>query len=184
MSERVSAGPPARLFRGHVPDGPQEPARGGLGHGGRFHVHEASEPGIQAGQPEIQDFHLPVPGEEQVLRLDVPVTDALLVGRREPPGHLHGDVQGPSQGQRPLREPVAQGLPLKELVHGVEDPAVLPHVEEGDDVGVREGGHGAGLPCEALACLARAGQVLGKDLECHLASQAGVLGTVHLAHTA
>ena len=47
--------------------------------------------GLQAGQAEIEDLHAAVGGQEDVLRLDVAVDDALGVGGGQPVGDRRGD---------------------------------------------------------------------------------------------
>ena len=45
----------------------------------------------QLGQAEVEDLDAPVPGDEQVLGLQVAVDDALVVGGGEPAGDLRGE---------------------------------------------------------------------------------------------
>ena len=53
----------------------------------------------QLGETEVEDLHAPVLGHKDVLGLQVPVHDALLVRRREPVDDLERVVDG-----RPRRE--------------------------------------------------------------------------------
>jgi hypothetical protein len=62
-------------------------------------------------------------------------------------------------------------------------------VVDGDDVGVVEGGDGAGFALEAAAEVGRCprrtrSRVLTKDFDGDVAVEAGVAGAVDLAHTA
>jgi hypothetical protein len=60
----------------------------------------------------------------------------------------------------------------------------LASVDDGDDVRVRELGHGAGLPPEPLHVLAVVAVVLVEDLERHVPLQEPVAGLVHTRHAA
>ena len=57
-------------------------------------------------------------------------------------------------------------------------------VVDGEDVGVVEGGDGAGLELEALEAVGVGGDVVVEDLEGDVAAEAGVAGAVDLAHAA
>ena len=47
----------------------------------------------QLRQPEVEDFRRPMPGQENVSGLDVPVNDALVMGGLKPVADLNGDVE-------------------------------------------------------------------------------------------
>jgi hypothetical protein len=51
----------------------------------------------QLRQPEVQNLHPPVLGDEQVLRLQIAMHDPLLVRRRQPICHLHGIIDSFAQ---------------------------------------------------------------------------------------
>ena len=53
---------------------------------------EASRGGAESGQAKVANFHPPVFGDEQVLRLEDAMDDALVVRWRQPVGDLHGVV--------------------------------------------------------------------------------------------
>ena len=80
----------------------------------------------QLGEPEVHDLRDTVLADHDVLRLDVPVDDPLLVGGGEPVGDLDADLGGAVERQeRPLPGPrippllsahqVPEGLSLDEL---------------------------------------------------------------------
>ena len=134
------------------------------------------------GQAEVHHPYASVPGDEHVLRLQVPVQHPVVVGlgqglgHRQPhPGHL--------PGARPLPgEPLSQVLPLQVLERHIGVSGVLSHGVDRDDVGVREAGGGAGLEQEALDRLLGADPARVHHLERHLATQAHVAGQEDLAH--
>ena len=74
-------------------------------------------------------------GEEDVLRLDVPMRDALCMCRGETAGDLSGDAD-----RRPPLEllfacnSLPERLPFEELRHDVSMLLIVAHVENRDDV--------------------------------------------------
>jgi hypothetical protein len=121
-------------------------------------------------------------GQEDVLGLDVAMDDAAAVGVAQGVGHFAGDAERILQRQLPLAlEAVAERLPLDEG-HGVEEGAGrLSRVEEGEDVGVVEGGGGGDLAEEAFAAEG-GGELRVQDLEGDGALVLGVLGEVDGGH--
>jgi hypothetical protein len=60
---------------------------------------------------------------------------------------------------------------------------VGPHVEDGEDVGVVQGGDGLGLTLEATEAVGIGRDLGTEDLEGHLPLQAGIPGAVDLPHS-
>ena len=108
--------------------------------------------------------------------------DPVLVRRRQPPADLHAVVDHLARGQRPGLEPLAQGLALEQLEDDVVDTLVGADVVDGEDVGVVQGGDGAGLALEAAQPLGVGGGIGREDLEGDLAPETGVAGPVDLPH--
>jgi hypothetical protein len=73
-------------------------------------------------------------------------------------------------------------VPLEVLEDEEVDAALGADVVEHADVGVLEGGDGAGLPLEACPADRVRGEVRGEDLEGDGAAEAGVAGLLNLAH--
>jgi hypothetical protein len=105
-----------------------------------------------------------------------------LVRRREPPADLHAILHHLARGERATLEPTAQRLAFQKLEDDAVDTLVGVDVVDGKDVGVVEGGEGAGLALEAAQPLGVGGGVLGEDLEGDLAAEAGVAGPVDFPH--
>ncbi len=103
----------------------------------------------QLRQPEVENLHPPVVGDEHVLRLDVPVDDAFLV--RGGQACRHGDpiFDRLSRHQRAVSEHVAQRLALQEFADDVRTALVRAGVVDGENVGVVQRGGGAGFLIEA-----------------------------------
>ena len=104
--------------------------------GRRAAAHTLPPEGVS--HPEVEDLHLAPVGDEHVGGLEVPVHDPLGVGVGEPARHLHGDVHRLLDRQRPVVEPLLQGLPVQELEDQVRATIAAPDVVERDQVGVGE----------------------------------------------
>ena len=105
------------------------------------------------------------------------------MGRGQRLGHLADELHQRGQGGTPGRE-TPQRLPLDQL-HDEEGLAlVLADVVDRTDVGMVQGGGGAGLALEPLQALGILGILLGQELEGHAAAEAGILGLVDDPHAA
>ena len=124
-AERKNVGPPvhgcpAHLLRRHIADGSQHCA--GLGRTGerRRDAGSARNDGrVVPSETKVEDLHAVVGGDEDVLRLQVAMDDAFVVGGREAARDLDGVVNGASQRQWSVRERLAHGLAHEQLHHGV-----------------------------------------------------------------
>jgi hypothetical protein len=79
------------------------------------------------------------------------VDDSLLVRGGEPGGDLRGELEGLADGHRACVDAASQIASLDELADEVRRLPLTPHVVDGDDVGVGEGGSRARLarePCD------------------------------------
>jgi hypothetical protein len=104
------------------------------------------------------------------------------VGPFEGVGNLGAHPHRLLRGERTLAEAVGEGLALKELHHEVVGPVLLPHVEQGADVGMVEGRDRPRLTLEALAELGVVGERFGEDLHRDVAGEAAVPRPVDLPH--
>ena len=127
MSDRASSHLASHLLGRHVADRAQHGP--GLGRGGgrreaagRLAALEA----LELGEAEVEDLHAAVPGDEDVLGLEIAVDDAVVVGGRQAVGDLHRVLERLARGQGPVVEPLAQRLALEQLRDEVERPASLP----------------------------------------------------------
>jgi hypothetical protein len=150
-------GPAERLLGGHVAGGADDDPGGGLREaGGQLARGGRAE---RFRQSEVEDLHGPVPGDHEVLRLQVAVDEARLVCGREALGNLDGEVEDLSRRQEPSRREVPQGRSLDELHREERVLTGSADLEDGDDVPVVEGGGGAGLADEAAEVLRRGEEV-------------------------
>ncbi len=172
------------LFGGEVLRGADHHA--GLRHGGDAGLHGA-------GDAEVHHLHHTAAGDHHVAGLDVAVHQARLVAGRERGQHVPGDLQRPVGGHGPVPgdvrgQDVAQRPPLDVLHDDVRHRAavevVLAGVEDRDDVGVVELGHGLRLAAEALAEGLLGAQVGVQGLDGDGAVQHRVVRQVDRGHAA
>ena len=137
------------------------------------------------GDAEVGDLDAAVVADEHVVRLDVAVDDAVLVGVAQAGEHLHRDRDRALGRERALLlDDLLERAPLEVLHRDVRAAVGLAAVVDGDDVRVVEARGGLRLAPEALDELAVLGVALGHDLERDLAAEARVLGQVDRRHAA
>ena len=107
--------------------------------------------------------------DEEVLGLQVPVNDPLLVSGREALGDLEGVVQGLLLGDGPGVERSAQRLAFQKLHDGVGDAVLRSEVEDREDVRVGKGRDRQGLALEPRQGLRVRCQRLRQYLDRHVA---------------
>ena len=135
-------------------------------------------------QTEVEDLYPALVGDEQVVGLDVAVGDVARVGRGQAVGGLAGVVHGLAHRQRPGVEALAQGAPLQQLEHDVAVFLGAAEVVDGQDVGVRQRGHGLRLALEACEGRGIVGHLRRQDLQSDVPVEARIAGPVDLAHAA
>ncbi len=178
-------GPAADLLGRHVAERAHDDA--GLRGGGRGREIGGLAPllGVrQLGEAEVEDLHPAVVGDEEVLGLQVPVDDPLLVRGGEAVDDLERVVDRLARRERAAREDRAQRLAFEELLDDVGRAVVLADVVDGGDVGVVQDAGGLGLLLEAAQAVGVGGEGGGEDLDRHVAAEARVLRAVHLSHPA
>jgi hypothetical protein len=131
-AERVEVRPwvhpsPLGLLGGHVGEGPHHVARAG----DRVVVD-------QVGDAEVGELGRAAPGrravgDHDVLRLDVAVHDAALVGVGQRVGERQADPEHVAVRQRVLRLELGQAAAVDELGDQVARPGLLPRVVDRDD---------------------------------------------------
>ena len=103
----------------------------------------------ELGDAEVEDLDEAVLGQEQVLGLEVPVDDALVVGGGEAEQDLDAVVDGLPHRQGAGGEPIAERLALEQLRHDVGCTVRLSDVVDDDDVGMVQRGSRLRLPLKA-----------------------------------
>ena len=135
-------------------------------------------------QPEVEDLEMAVSRNEEVLGLQVPVDDALLMGGGESLRDLQCVVHGLLLRNLAGVELSAQRLPFQKLHDGVGDPVLVSEVVDREDVLMGEGrdrlrlalepGQRVGIRCDGL----------GQDLDRDVAIQLLVPRPIDLPHPA
>ena len=141
--------------------------------------------GAGPSDPEIGHLHDPFRVDDDVVRLDVAVDDAVAMRVAKPGEDLARVRDGDGNG---AGSPAANELlerPALDVLHHDEVRAVrLPPVEDRDDVRVGEAGRMRCLAAEALDELLVVRVALVQDLDGHAATQLLILGEVHVGHAA
>ncbi len=161
------------LLGAHVAGRAQDPALlrrvvggGGLGVDGGPGGPFGSEP----GQAEVENLHPSVPRDEQVVRLEIAVDDALLVGRGQAEGDLDAQLRGPRGRHGSPFQALAEALPLEELGDHVGRTFVGTEIVEYEDVGVIESCYRTSLLLESPKPVRVRGELRGQDLHRHLSA--------------
>ena len=105
--------------------------------------------GKQFGDAEIENLGTPVSSDEDVVWLEVPVHDALVMGCGKAGGDLLGIVQRRSLRERSRTQRVSEWFALEQFGDDKGLPMMGPDVEHRNDIRVIEGGRRAGFLLEA-----------------------------------
>ena len=122
--------------------------------------------------------------DEEVLRLQVPVDDPLVVRGRKASGNLQRVFERLVRGNRPGFQLLAERPSFEKLHDGIGNIGLASEIEDREDVRVRQRGYDLGLVLEAGERLHVAGERVGKDLDGHVAVERRVPGAPDLAHPA
>src|SRR4029453_12289473 len=90
---------------------------------------------LQLRQAEVENLDPPVLGDEQVLGLEVPVDDPLLVRRGEAARDLDRVIECLARRQSARRQAAAKSFAFEELRDDVRRAIVRTDAENGGDVG-------------------------------------------------
>ena len=101
-------------------------------------------------QAEVGHLHPPAAVQQDVLRLDVAVDDALVVGVLEGVANLRHDGQRLARRDPAGAQQLPQAHPVHILHQQVIDPVRLAELEEGDDVRMQQLGQRLGFAGEAF----------------------------------
>ena len=137
------------------------------------------------GQAEVRDLDVVSFGQQDVLRLDIPVGQPGGVRGAEAAQHALHDVQGLAGAEAALLVQQVAQRAAGYILHGqVERAPVGALVVHADHVGVRKAGHRAGLAHEAADEILVVGQFRMHDLERHGAVQPGIGAQIDGGHPA
>ena len=171
------------LLGRHVADRAHDHA--GLGARGRRQVGLRSRALVdlrELGEAEVEDLDAAFVRDEEVLGLQVPVDDPLVVRGGEAVGDLQGVVDHPALRKLPRGEGRAQRLALEQLLDDVRRVVVRADVVDGGDVGVVEDAGGLRLLLESAQPVRVLREGRRQHLDRDLAPEARILRAVDLAH--
>ena len=138
----------------------------------------------RTGQPEIADFRLGILVEQDVRRLDIAVDDAEFVGMGKAaanPGDEaddFGNLNGTAVGR--VIERFARHILHDDIEHAVD----VAEVEDADQIGMVEAGHGLGLGLETCVKGGVLAEFLGQDLDGDRAFERFLDGAIDGTHAA
>jgi len=176
----------AHLLGRHVAHGPQHDA-GLRAHGSRGEVGLLRAAGfrlLELCETEVEDLDSPVPRHEQVLGLEVPVDDPLLVRRGEPPRDLDRVVERFAHRERSGGETAAQRFAFEKLRDDVRGAVVRSDVVDRGDVGMVQDSRGPSFVLEAAESIRIARKRRGQHLDGDFAPQPRILRAIDLPHPA
>ena len=178
--------PPAfSLFGRHVGDRADQGACfGSRGHRGYPAWRFVPQERPHLCQPEIQNLDSPVFGEKNVLRLQVPMGNALRMRRRQSFSDGNRNLYGVVRVQRRSRQARPQRFAMQQLRYRVSNTLFVAEVVNRQNVGMRKGGCRLGLDFKPGQGVRMRGEMLGKDLHRHSAIQPRVCGPIDFAHAA
>ncbi len=136
------------------------------------------------GQTEVQHLHDAGGRDLDVGRLQIPVDDALLVGRVQRVGNLARDRQRVSQGERPARQSIGQRLTLDELEHQSRTAIDVLEPVNRADVRVIQRRQHASLVLEPREPSRIVREERRQDLDGDVAMELLVVSAIDLAHPA
>jgi hypothetical protein len=136
------------------------------------------------GQPEIQNLHVAVARDHDVVRLQIAMHQTGRVRRRQPVGHLRGDIDRLRRGHRAGLDHAPQSVAADQFGSDPVCAVIAADVVNGDDVGVIERAGRAGFALETGDAVRVARQGGGQYLDGHLALQPRIAGAPDLAHPA
>ena len=138
-----------------------------------------TSPSSRWARAEVRDVRLAGPVEEDVLRLHIPVDDAMAVGMVEGPRGPRHDARRFLPARPVADHPLGQRFALDEAADDVGDAALEADLVDLHDAWMAELGRVAGLAQEAVLVL-RGGEGSGpRDLHGDDARQLGIVGLVH-----
>jgi hypothetical protein len=146
--------------------------------------------GSQLGDAEVEDLDLVAAvahvGQEEVLRLEIAVDDARVVGDGHAPTGLQRDVHGARHGQRSHATQQPRAILSRQEFHHQIGRAVSPaaEIDHGHEVGMLEAAGRHGLVLEPPQDLGAGRQLRQQELDRHATREPQVARLVNGAHAA
>ena len=141
--------------------------------------------GSRLRDSEVRYLYLSVPGNNDILRFDIPVDDMVPVRDFKAHGNLQGDRNGflvtePS----PLCYIILESDPVHQFHYDVVDALFLAYVVNIDDIGVHQACCRLRLYTEFRYEIGVLRKLLLEHLDRHIAVQSVIFGFIYICHTA
>jgi hypothetical protein len=137
-----------------------------------------------AGEAEVEDLHAAVSRDEQVLRLEISVDDALRVRRGQALQHLPAVIDRLRGRERASIEDLAQRLTLEQLQHHEHRALVPADVVDRQDVRMGEPGDDPRFALESGHRVGERHDARRQELDRDQPAQPEVTRPIDLAHPA
>jgi hypothetical protein len=174
------------LLRRHIADGPEHNARLRRRRQHRGDCARLCRRPIlrELCQTEVENLDAVIPGDEDVLGLEIAMDDASIVGRGESPRELKRKLDGLASGNRTALHPFPKRLAFEELRHDECRTGLGADVVYGEDVRVVQRRSGARLLLESMEAVEIGCHCRRQHLDGHITSEPRIVRTIHLAHPA
>src|SRR5262249_23057954 len=136
----------------------------------------------QLRQAKVEDLYSTLSGHKEVLGLQVPVDDSLLMGGGQSQGNLSRVIDRLARREWPSSKLRSQCFPLEELLNDVGGAVMLAHVADVRDVGMVETSRRPGFLFEPLEPVRIRREGRWKNLDCNVSPEPGIPCAVNLAH--
>ena len=139
----------------------------------------------KAGNAEVHHLDLALFGHHDILRLDIPVDDAVFMGALQGGQHQPGNIGGGAAGDRLFAFDVfLQGDAADILHHQIGVGGIQHHIVDFDDIGVRKGIDGPAFIAEAPQIFLIGGIFIPQYFYRDGTQRLGIKGPVDIAHAA
>src|SRR4029077_8090198 len=192
--------PAARLFRRHIANGSQYRPQIGLSECHRScpvrrsHWHAEGRLGDRRRlgeggfgklcNPKVEHFHVSVPPEHDVLRLDVAMDNPSFMGGSERACHLDGDVNSFTDLHSPAHQTLPQCLAFDQFAGYVMSGVMLADLVNRQDIWMIKPNYRPRFSLKPLQALRIAGKAHGQEFERGFAARCHVGGQIDFAHPA
>ncbi len=154
--------------------------------GGGGHVGLRAGAGLrlrQLGEAEVEDLDAAFVRDEEVLGLEVPMHDALVVRRGQAMRDLEGIVDRLARREAAGRELRSQRLAFQKFLNDVRRTVVAPDVVDRRDVGMVQDARGLRFLLEAAQAVRVGRERRRQHLDRDVAPEPGILRAIDLAHS-
>ncbi len=134
------------------------------------------------GQAEVQNLHMTIAGDEDVVGLQVAMRDVLLVRCSQAVCNLNRVIDRLAMRQDAAPQDIAQSFAFQQLRNQILSFAMLADVEDRQDVGMIQRSDRPRFLLETPQAFRISGKGSGQDLDRDLATEASVARAIHLSH--